>query len=151
MWTLTKKPGHLRKQKHRACFRYEEGTHLAGLNDLEGRGWRWPGKTGRDSDQRQTQRLWVMGKRQPPEWEVKIRRLLPYFTIYLFLLVCLFLAALLYSLFYMVNIFSSLKRTKMTFETFFSVLYLGQNPLDHVTLCAGTLLAQVLRQWLRAL
>lgn len=34
----------------------------------------------------------------------------------------------------------------MTFETFFSVLYLGQNPVDHVTLCAGTLLAQVLRQ-----
>ena len=71
------------------------------------------------------------------EWEVKIRRLLPYFKIHLSLLVCLFLAALLYSLFYMVNIFSSLKRTKMTFETFFSVLYLGQNPLDHVTLRAG--------------
>ena len=43
-------------------FRYEEGTHLAGLNDLEGRGWRWPGKAGRNSDQRQTERLWVMGK-----------------------------------------------------------------------------------------
>ena len=75
------------------------------------------------------------------EWEVKIRRLLPYFKIHLSLLVCLFLAALLYSLFYMVNIFSSLKRTKMTFETFFSVLYLGQNPLDLVTLCASTFLA----------
>jgi len=33
-WTFKK------TEKHKACFRYEERTHLAGLNDLEGRGWR---------------------------------------------------------------------------------------------------------------